>query len=107
MSRLGMAGHWDATREPPPEPVGGEPCRYEGNEELFFSTNPEDQEQARDMCYQCPILVECLSYSVRNQEPYGVWGGLTERQRRKLLRTMEKKDCEAIYQAVTPSWAAK
>ena len=34
----------------------------------------------------CPVLQQCRSHALAVREPYGVWGGLTERERRALLR---------------------
>jgi WhiB family redox-sensing transcriptional regulator len=41
------------------------------------------QKQATEICRQCPLMVKCLEYSLRNAE-YGIWGGMTENQRRGL-----------------------
>ena len=39
---------------------------------------------ARQICSQCPVRVDCLAYSLRVSEPLGIWGGLTETERRAL-----------------------
>lgn len=39
--------------------------------------------QARLVCYECPVQVECLLSAIDNKERTGVWGGLTESQRRR------------------------
>ncbi len=41
---------------------------------------------ARALCRSCPVQEACLDYALRVQEPYGIWGGLTELERRRLLR---------------------
>lgn len=41
---------------------------------------------ARALCGQCPVQRACLDYSLMVQEPHGIWGGLNEQQRRRLLR---------------------
>jgi WhiB family redox-sensing transcriptional regulator len=41
---------------------------------------------ARSLCAQCPVRTACLDYALYVQEPYGIWGGLTEVERRRLLR---------------------
>lgn len=38
------------------------------------------------MCRQCPVVTECLADALDNRIEFGVWGGMTERQRRKLIR---------------------
>ncbi|MDD7385285.1 MAG: WhiB family transcriptional regulator [Actinomycetaceae bacterium] len=44
------------------------------------------QRQVRQMCYRCPVRLECLAESLESGSTYGVWGGLTERERNHLLR---------------------
>ena len=45
-----------------------------------------DQKRARLMCTGCPVRFECLAEALDNRIEWGVWGGLTERERRALLR---------------------
>jgi WhiB family redox-sensing transcriptional regulator len=40
------------------------------------------EERAKAICKVCPVKAECLDYAVRIREPYGIWGGLTEPDRR-------------------------
>lgn len=44
------------------------------------------QNQAKITCYGCPIRLACLADALDSRTEWGVWGGLTERERRKLLR---------------------
>lgn len=68
-------------------------CRGE-DAALFFAPNhPEVKDEkasrearAKAICAGCPVRVECLEYSVRTREPYGIWGGLNEQERRMLIR---------------------
>jgi WhiB family redox-sensing transcriptional regulator len=39
---------------------------------------------AKSICAQCPVRLDCLAYALRTRQAYGVWGGLTERERRDL-----------------------
>ena len=39
---------------------------------------------ARQVCAQCPVRQQCLEFAVSNRIVYGIWGGLTERERRPL-----------------------
>lgn len=41
---------------------------------------------AKRVCLGCPVRAECLDYALRHDERYGVWGGLSTRERRKLRR---------------------
>lgn len=36
-------------------------------------------------CRACPVVTECASYALKNCEPYGIWGGMTETERKELL----------------------
>lgn len=53
-------------------------------DELF----PEgaDQKRARSVCMGCAVRSECLAEALDNRIEWGVWGGMTERERRQLLR---------------------
>lgn len=70
------------------------PCR--GHAELFFFTAPYGKEElakereAKRLCHQCPVIEECLTYSLYHEE-FGLWGGMTERQRRILRRRLKIK----------------
>lgn len=45
-----------------------------------------EQKSVRRMCLDCPVRMECLSEALNREEPFGVWGGLTERERRALIK---------------------
>lgn len=53
--------------------------------DLLFVTGAAQREAAR-MCDGCPVKLQCLADALDNQVEFGVWGGLTERQRRAILR---------------------
>jgi len=44
------------------------------------------QNSAKSVCRACPVRAECLADALDNRVEYGVWGGMTERERRALLR---------------------
>lgn len=44
------------------------------------------QHDAKSVCKRCPVLAECLAEALDNRTEFGVWGGMTERERRALLR---------------------
>lgn len=42
--------------------------------------------RAKSICRRCPVLEECRRHALEVQEPYGIWGGLTENERQRVLR---------------------
>lgn len=77
------------------------PIRHEVGEDRYAwvskarcaSTDPEDlfvngaaQKDAAKICRRCPVIAECAADALDHRVEYGVWGGMTERQRRALLR---------------------
>jgi WhiB family redox-sensing transcriptional regulator len=44
------------------------------------------QNRAKVICRACPVRVQCLADALDNRVEFGVWGGMTERERRALLR---------------------
>ncbi|RIJ70108.1 WhiB family transcriptional regulator [Nakamurella silvestris] len=53
--------------------------------DAMFVTGAAQREAAR-LCAGCPVRMECLADSLDNRIEFGVWGGMTERQRRALLK---------------------
>ncbi len=61
--------------------------------ELFF--NPDgtrsmteyfsDVKKAKQVCSRCPVVSRCLQYALEAGEHYGIWGGTTPRERRRML----------------------
>ena len=45
-----------------------------------------EQRDARSLCFACPVRMECLAEALNSESSFGVWGGLTERERRAILR---------------------
>ncbi|MGH2768237.1 MAG: WhiB family transcriptional regulator [Actinomycetota bacterium] len=54
--------------------------------EIFFPERGGSSRAARAVCSQCEVRAECLLYALRNHEQFGIWGGTSERERRKLRR---------------------
>jgi WhiB family redox-sensing transcriptional regulator len=52
----------------------------------FFVGKGGNTKPAKTICAQCPVSRECLEYALVHDERFGVWGGLSERERRKLKR---------------------
>jgi WhiB family redox-sensing transcriptional regulator len=52
--------------------------------ESFFPEQGGTPQQAKETCLACEVRPECLEYALTHGEKYGVWGGLSERERRAL-----------------------
>jgi WhiB family redox-sensing transcriptional regulator len=52
--------------------------------EEFYPDKGGSTAAAKAVCRRCPVAAECLDYALANNEGFGVWGGLSERERRKL-----------------------
>lgn len=52
----------------------------------FFPSDGVGVEIARRFCADCPVKEPCLEYALRNRIDHGVWGGTSERERRRILR---------------------
>lgn len=59
-------------------------CQTEDPDSLFVQGAA--QNRAKHICGGCPVRVECLADALDNRTEFGVWGGMTERERRALLR---------------------
>lgn len=59
-------------------------CRTTDAENLFV--RGARQREARIFCRPCPVRTECLAHALDHRVEFGVWGGMTERERRALLR---------------------
>lgn len=54
--------------------------------DLFYPDRGGDIRAAKRICRACPVQAPCLDYALERGERYGVWGGLSERERRRLKR---------------------
>lgn len=54
--------------------------------ELFFPPPGTDTSSARSICRGCPVRRHCLDYALETGQKHGIWGGMTESQRRRLRR---------------------
>jgi WhiB family redox-sensing transcriptional regulator len=67
-------------------------CRGPESQLFFPPSLPERREErearearAKRICLDCTVLDDCLEFALRVREPHGIWGGLTEAERRRLL----------------------
>jgi WhiB family redox-sensing transcriptional regulator len=54
--------------------------------EAFFPEKGGSTREAKKVCGGCEVTIECLDAAIQNDERFGVWGGLTERERRKIKK---------------------
>ena len=54
--------------------------------EAFFPEKGGSTREAKAVCQSCQVREECLEYALANDERFGIWGGMSERERRRLRR---------------------
>ena len=54
--------------------------------DLFFPERGASTREAKAVCRGCTVSEECLEYALRNSEKFGIWGGMSERERRRVRR---------------------
>lgn len=72
---------------PSPRPEPHEVGLCAGQPELvdvFFGETQAVIEKAKGICFECPVQFECLAGAMRRREQYGVWGGTSPADRRRL-----------------------
>lgn len=58
--------------------------------DLFFTERGESTSPAKQVCGTCPVRDDCLEYALDTGEKFGIWGGLSERERRRLRRARSR-----------------
>lgn len=53
---------------------------------IFYPATDEEADEAKAVCAECPVQVECLEHAIGHREHNGVWGGATERERQRIIR---------------------
>jgi WhiB family transcriptional regulator, redox-sensing transcriptional regulator len=68
-------------------------CRDYDNTLFFGPDRPESElekqareERAKAVCQRCPVLEACLEFALETNQKYGIWGGLTDKERASLKR---------------------
>lgn len=67
--------------------IGGSP-----EQDLWFVKKGGSTRKAKKVCLACPVRAECLDYALETKQRFGVWGGLTEHQRRPLEHQLQHDD---------------
>ena len=60
-------------------------CAYV-DPDVFFPEKGGSSREAKRICAQCAVRDECLEYALANDERFGIWGGMSERERRRLKK---------------------
>lgn len=60
--------------------------------EAFFPEKGGSTREAKKVCLTCEVRTECLEYAVANDERFGIWGGMSERER----RVVKKEQLRAV-----------
>ena len=71
-------------------------CKSDTPDALFV--RGAEQNKAKQVCAGCPVRTECLAEALDNQIEWGVWGGMTERERRALLRRRPDSSWRSILE---------
>ena len=73
-------------------------CRGEDSDLFFAPTFFEKrgaknarEAKAKLLCRACPVMADCRDYALRTRESHGVWGGLNEAERRRVLRMRDRE----------------
>ena len=88
----------------PPDPDSESAWMSEGNCRLhppatFFPSDGVGVDKARKICRDCPVTARCLEYALDERIDHGVWGGCSERERRRILKT-RRQDAAATSVSV-------
>ena len=60
-------------------------CRG-ANADLFFPERGASTRTAKSICRECRVKGDCLEFAIRTGEKFGIWGGMSERERRRVRR---------------------
>lgn len=64
---------------------------------VFFPSDGIGVQNAQRICAECPMKVPCLEYALDNRVDHGVWGGTSERERRRILRRRRLSRLQASH----------
>jgi WhiB family redox-sensing transcriptional regulator len=74
-------------------------CRPLGVE-LFYPPTDQDGEEAKAICFACPVRENCLEFALAAGERFGIWGGMTPQERRYLAARRRRTN---IFETLTVS----
>lgn len=71
------------------------------NPDLFFPERGASTREAKEVCRNCVVQNDCLEYALANSEKFGIWGGMSERERRRIRRQRNKARQDALATVAT------
>jgi len=69
--------------------------------DLFFPERGASTREAKEVCRGCVVREDCLEYALANGEKFGIWGGMSERERRRIRRQ------RALARAAAAGWSPR
>jgi WhiB family redox-sensing transcriptional regulator len=60
-------------------------CNYQPRN-LMYTKGAKRVQKAKKVCATCPVAAECLEWAIENDEIFGIWGGMTRRERMQLVK---------------------
>lgn len=84
--RLGVIATGNAVGDDNPLAWQADALCTQTDPEAFFPEKGGSTRDAKRICAECTVKTECLEYALVNDERFGIWGGLSERERRKFRR---------------------
>lgn len=67
--------------------------------EKFFSTDPVEKHEAKNLCFSCPVRSECLQWALEHRQIWGIWGGKDEGEIRRALSVSYKGEETKRYRS--------
>jgi WhiB family redox-sensing transcriptional regulator len=61
-------------------------CAQTGAGDTWYPERGNSARNAKRICWSCPVRAQCLAYALNRNEPFGVWGGYSDRERRQMRR---------------------
>lgn len=65
--------------------------------DLFFPERGASTREAKEVCRACVVRADCLEYAITNGEKFGIWGGLSERERRRIRRARALANANVVH----------
>lgn len=96
----GFVRHLKHEWEGPQSWVAQALCRGQAGrtDRVFFPERGGSVKEAKVQCGQCPVQPQCLEYALKTKQEHGVWGGTTERERKRMLR--ESRTQQELQQTI-------